>query len=72
MDNFPFLIFLFLFTAFAALAFAQYSKRRAQRALERDDSDKPKARMAVPPEERSPVGPLIRDKMKEDEAAAQA
>jgi len=60
MDDFPYLITLFIFTAIAVFLYAGKTKRNAEKAMQ-DDSPST-VRMAV---ERSPSGKIMADSIEE-------
>ncbi len=60
MDNFPYLITLFIFTALAAFLYAGKTRRAADKALR--DNEPSKVRMAV---ERSAAGKIMAASMDE-------
>ena len=72
MENVPYLMILFLITVVAALMVSARSYHKADKAQDRDDSEKPKLRMAVAEEDKSPMAGLISDMIAEREAAARS
>lgn len=65
MDDFPYLITLFVFTAIAAILYAAKTRRNADKAMK--DNKPSTVRMAA---ERSPAGKIMADSIEERRSAS--